>query len=219
MPFVSSLRDVLARILRRGKPGANVTGDDSEAQLKYRVPARLGTRQTPGVTILHLPGKLCGEEQCNALKEQMPGLLARPQTARIVLNLENVSGIDETGFATLVKAYTDTRHRGGELKLVCPPGKVLRLLQVTKLITRLPSFLTTAIGFPATTSGVSIHEQRGFPTTVPWLPWRIRLGAARAHGAGSNSLQRKHHHRRRTQPARTSCSHCGRPVAGGGLER
>ena len=65
----------------------------------------------------------------------MAGLLARPQKARIVLNLESVSNIYGSGVGALVRAYTDTRHRGGELKLVCPPGKVLRLLQVTKLIT------------------------------------------------------------------------------------
>ena len=142
MPFASRLSGILARMLRRGKHGASVTGDDSEAQLKHQVPVLIGIRQTSGVTVLDVTGKLCGEEQCNALKEQVAGLLARPQKARIVLNLESVSNIYGSGVGALVRAYTDTRHRGGELKLVCPPGKVLRLLQLTKLITLFQVFAT-----------------------------------------------------------------------------
>ena len=144
MPFASRLSGVLARMLRRGQHGAIVPVDDSEAQLKHQVPVRIGTRQASGVTILDVTGKLCGEEQCNALKEQVAGLLARPQKARIVLNLESVSNIYGSGVGALVKAYTETRRRGGELKLVCPPGKVLRLLQVTKLITLFQVFATEA---------------------------------------------------------------------------
>ncbi len=128
MPFVSRLSRILTRILVRGR----------------NLGPSIGTRQTSGITILDLRGKLIRGELCNALKEQVAGILARRPTERILLNLENVSAIDMTGVGKVVRAFKDTQEHGGDLRLVCPEGEVLRVLRITKLISVFQVFATEA---------------------------------------------------------------------------
>jgi anti-sigma B factor antagonist len=89
-------------------------------------------------------GELYRGEICDALSEQVKQLLSHEEKERIVLNLENVRRIDATGLGTLVMAYVNARHRGVDLKLVCPPGEVLRVLRVAKLATVFQVFATDA---------------------------------------------------------------------------
>lgn len=54
---------------------------------------------------------------------------------KILLNLGDVSYIDSSGIGELVSAFTTTKNRGGELKLVNLTKKMHDLLQITKLYT------------------------------------------------------------------------------------
>ncbi len=144
----SRLSTILARILgrgRRNRPSGSVEGARANV---IPPPTRIGpsivARQTSGVNVLVVTGELYRGEACDALREQVKRLLSHGEKERIVLNVENVSRIDNSGLGTLVKVYTDARDRGVDLKLVCPAGEVLRVLQITKLATIFQVFATDA---------------------------------------------------------------------------
>ena len=53
----------------------------------------------------------------------------------LVLNLVDVPYVDSDGLAAIVQAYTATRRRGGDLKLLHLRDRTRQLLAVTKLLT------------------------------------------------------------------------------------
>ena len=53
----------------------------------------------------------------------------------ILLDLSAVSTIDSSGVGEMVSAYTTVTNRGGKLKLLDLPPKVMDILQITQLIT------------------------------------------------------------------------------------
>lgn len=91
------------------------------------------TRESGGVTILDLNGKLILGDECGALREQVRQLLAANQK-KILLNLANVSFIDSAGVGTLVASYTSTKAQDGELKLANLTKRFKETLQVTRLL-------------------------------------------------------------------------------------
>lgn len=148
MPFAGRLSTILSRILGRGRKNRPSQSGEGERANVIPPPTRVGpsivVRQTSGVNVLVVMGELYRGEICDALSEQVKQLLSHEEKERIVLNLENVRRIDATGLGTLVMAYVNARHRGVDLKLVCPPGEVLRVLRVAKLATVFQVFATDA---------------------------------------------------------------------------
>jgi anti-sigma B factor antagonist len=61
---------------------------------------------------------------------------------RLVLNLVDVPYIDSDGLAAIVQAYTATRRRGGDLKLLHLRDRTRQLLAVTRLLTVLEAYDT-----------------------------------------------------------------------------
>ena len=96
-------------------------------------------RETEGVTVLGLKGKIVLGAECNALRERVKHLLASNQK-KILLDLGDVSFIDSAGVGTLVAFFTSTRAQGGTLKLVNLTKKFQETLQVTRLLTVFESF-------------------------------------------------------------------------------
>ena len=56
---------------------------------------------------------------------------------KLLLNLADLTQIDSSGLGIIVRSYVSLRQKGGELKLLCPWGRVLPVLRLLDVI---PSF-------------------------------------------------------------------------------
>lgn len=92
------------------------------------------SRETSGVTILDLEGRITLGEPTGLLRESVKNLLAAGHK-NILLNLGQVSYIDSAGLGELVGCSTTVRNAGGRLKLMQLQKKISDLMQITKLHT------------------------------------------------------------------------------------
>jgi anti-sigma B factor antagonist len=92
------------------------------------------TRESGGVTIVDLSGKITMGEGSGTLRDTVREIVAKG-SKKIVLNLGDVNYIDSAGLGELVSAYTAVKNAGGELKLLNLTKKVRDLLVITKLVT------------------------------------------------------------------------------------
>jgi anti-sigma B factor antagonist len=92
------------------------------------------TRQSEGITIVDLRGRITLGEGSVTVRDTVHDLLSKGQK-RILLNLGGVNYIDSSGIGELVSAFTAAKKQGGELKLLNLTKKVHDLLQITKLYT------------------------------------------------------------------------------------
>ena len=95
---------------------------------------RATPRESGGITVIDVSGRITLGEGSTMLREMLRDLLGKGQK-RIILNLGDVNYIDSSGIGELVSGYTTVRHQGGELKLLNLTKKVHDLLQITKLYT------------------------------------------------------------------------------------
>ena len=92
------------------------------------------TRQSDGVTIVDLKGRITLGEGSVTLRDMVHNLLSKGQK-RILLNLGDVNYIDSSGIGELVSAFTAAKKQDGEVKLLNLTKRIHDLLQVTKLYT------------------------------------------------------------------------------------
>ena len=95
---------------------------------------RMETKESAGVTVLTLAGRVTLGDESNQMRTKIKELLAAGKK-RLVLDLGGVSYIDSAGLGTLVAAYTSTRNNGGDIKLANITEKFDELLSITKLLT------------------------------------------------------------------------------------
>ena len=96
-------------------------------------------RQSGGVTILDLSGKITIGEGSVQLREEVRKLLEEGRN-KILLNLGDVAYVDSSGIGELVSSYTTTSTQGGQLKLLNLTKKIQDLLMITKLLTVFETF-------------------------------------------------------------------------------
>lgn len=106
---------------------------------------QISTRQSGGVTILDLKGKITIGAGDIALREAVRDKLDSG-AKQILLNMKDVSLIDSSGIGELISAYTNATNRGAKLKICNMPPKVQDILQVTQLITVFDVFDSEAEG-------------------------------------------------------------------------
>ncbi|TAM84779.1 MAG: anti-sigma factor antagonist [Acidobacteria bacterium] len=94
----------------------------------------IDAKQTDGVTVLALSGRVTLGDESNQLRSKIKELLSHGDK-RLVLDLGKVSYIDSAGLGTLVAAYTSARNEGGEIRLASITKKFDELLNITKLVT------------------------------------------------------------------------------------
>jgi anti-sigma B factor antagonist len=58
----------------------------------------------------------------------------------LLLNLADLTKIDSSGISVIVETCASLRRRGGDLRLLCPHGRVLEVLTVVRLLEVIPSF-------------------------------------------------------------------------------
>lgn len=94
----------------------------------------LSNRQSHGVTIIDLSGRITLGEATGQLRDAVKAAVARGDK-NIILNLAGVSYIDSAGLGELVGASTTVANSGGTLKLLNLQKKIKDLMQITKLHT------------------------------------------------------------------------------------
>ena len=92
------------------------------------------TRQSNGVLIVDLDGRITLGEPTGLLRDTIKSVLAEGHKD-ILLNLGQVSYIDSAGLGELVGCSSTVRNAGGRLKLMQLQKKISDLMQITKLHT------------------------------------------------------------------------------------
>lgn len=100
---------------------------------------KVDVRQREGVTILEPKGKITIGAGDVALRDAVAEAL-EAGGRNILLDLHQVSTIDSSGVGEMVSGYTTVTNRGGKLKLLNLPAKVVDILQITQLITVFETF-------------------------------------------------------------------------------
>ncbi len=91
-------------------------------------------KESGGVTILALSGRITLGEESNQLRSHIKEMLAEG-AKRLVLDLGDVSYIDSAGLGTLVAGYTSSQSQGAMMKLANLTKRFREQLNITKLVT------------------------------------------------------------------------------------
>jgi len=91
-------------------------------------------RDTNGVTVLELVGRVVLGDESNQLRTKLKDLLAAGKT-KVVLDLAEVKYIDSAGLGTLVAGFTSAQSQGANVKLANLTKKFDEQLHITKLVT------------------------------------------------------------------------------------
>ena len=59
---------------------------------------------------------------------------------KVLLNLANLTQVDSSGVSVIIDMYVSLKRQAGDLKLLCPYGRVLEVLTVFHLLDTIPSF-------------------------------------------------------------------------------
>jgi anti-anti-sigma factor len=101
---------------------------------------QIPTRESSGITILDLRGRLTIDDGENALLRNQLEELITNGARRFLLNLADLTQIDSSGVGTIVKAYRSIRDQGGDLRLLRPSGHALEVFRALHLLEMIPSF-------------------------------------------------------------------------------
>jgi len=96
-------------------------------------------RECGDVTILDLQGRATIDGESEPLNSRLKQLVANGMR-KLLLSLVNLTQVDSSGVGVIVAAYVSLKQQGGDLKLLCPCGRVLEVLTVFRLLDTIPSF-------------------------------------------------------------------------------
>ncbi len=91
-------------------------------------------KESSGVTILALSGRVTLGEESNQLRSHIKEMLSEG-AKRLVLDLGDVSYIDSAGLGTLVAGFTSSQSQGAVMKLANLTKRFREQLNITKLVT------------------------------------------------------------------------------------
>ena len=100
---------------------------------------QISIRVSGDVTILDLWGRATIGADSELLSSHVRELVANG-VRKLLLNLADLTQLDSSGISTIVGSYVSLRRQGGDLKLLCPRGRVLMVLKVLHLLDIIPSF-------------------------------------------------------------------------------
>jgi len=104
------------------------------------VSLNVSIRKSGDVTILDLRGRSTINGGESELLSSHLQKLVSDGVRKLLLNLTNLTQVDSSGVSVIVTTYVSLRSQGGELKLLCPCGRVLEVLTVLRLLQIIPSF-------------------------------------------------------------------------------
>lgn len=101
---------------------------------------QISIRESGDVTVLDLRGRSTidgGESEL--LSRRLKKLVAKG-VRKLLLNLADLTQVDSSGVSIIVRTYVSLRAKGGDLKLLCPCGRVLEVFRVLHLLEIIPNF-------------------------------------------------------------------------------
>ena len=104
------------------------------------MPLQISTRESGGVTILDLRGRSTIDGGESELLSNCLQKLVTDGKRRLLLNLAKLTQVDSSGVGVIVDTYVSLKRQDGDLKLLCPRGRVLEVLTLFRLVTTIPSF-------------------------------------------------------------------------------
>jgi anti-sigma B factor antagonist len=107
------------------------------------VPLEITQRETNGIYLLTLKGRLVLGLENNGLRTMIDNLLVSGAT-KIVVNLEHVNSVDSAGLGALIEMHRKTKAKGGRLLLAHLGPKLRQALEIARLLTLFETFATEA---------------------------------------------------------------------------
>ena len=100
---------------------------------------QISIRESGDVTILDLQGRATIGADSDLLSVQLQKLVANG-VRKLLLNLADLTQLDSSGISAIIGTYVSLSRQGGNLKLLCPCGRVQAVLQVIRLPDIIPTF-------------------------------------------------------------------------------
>jgi anti-anti-sigma factor len=100
---------------------------------------QVSIRESGDVTILDLRGRATIGVDSDLLIGHLNKLIATG-VLKLLVNLADMTQLDSSGIKAIVGTYVSLRAKGGDLKLLCPCGRVLEVLRTLHLLEVIPSF-------------------------------------------------------------------------------
>jgi anti-sigma B factor antagonist len=101
---------------------------------------QISTREAGDVTILDLRGRATLDNSESELLSSQLRTFVSNGARNLLLNLADLTKIDSSGVSIIVRTYVSLKRQGGDLRLLCPGGRVLEVLTVFRLLNTIPSF-------------------------------------------------------------------------------
>jgi anti-sigma B factor antagonist len=96
-------------------------------------------RIEPDITLVELAGKILLGRESQRIEALVQDLL-RQNEKKIILDITRVDHLDSTGIGILAYCFGTLNRIGGEMRIAGAQGKVLHLLQITRLDKVLPLY-------------------------------------------------------------------------------
>jgi len=100
---------------------------------------QISIREFGDVTILDLRGRSTIGDDTEMLSSQLQTLVTNG-VRKLLLNLADLTQVDSSGVSAIVRACISVRRQDGDLKLLCPRGRVLEVFKVLRLLKSIDSF-------------------------------------------------------------------------------
>lgn len=99
----------------------------------------ISTRRSADISILDLRGRSTIGGESELLSSRL-NKLVDSGVRKLVLNLADLTQLDSSGISVIVETCVSLRRKNGNLKLLCPCGRVLEVLTVLRLLDVIESF-------------------------------------------------------------------------------
>ncbi len=100
---------------------------------------QISIRKSGDVTVLDLRGRSTIGDESELLSDHLQKFVSKG-VRKLLLNLADLTQVDSSGVSIIVETYVSLKHRGGDLKLVRPEGRVLEVFNLLHLLEIIPSF-------------------------------------------------------------------------------
>jgi anti-sigma B factor antagonist len=100
---------------------------------------QISMRESGNVTIVDLQGRVTIGVDNDLLSRHLRELVTKG-ARNLLINLADVAQIDSSGIGTIAGVFVTLDRYGGSLKLLSPRGRVRTVLEVMRLLDRIPTF-------------------------------------------------------------------------------
>lgn len=101
---------------------------------------QVSIRKSGDVTILDVRGRSTVDSGESELLGSHLQELVADGVRKLLLNLAELIQVDSSGISIIVETCLSLRRQGGDLRLLCPRGRVLEVFKVLRLLEAIPSF-------------------------------------------------------------------------------